>query len=339
MNNINSIKSANDVTIATIGSHTALQILRGAKDEGFRTAVICKKEMTPVYKSFGAADRIIEIKDYNDFFSLEKELQNTIIIPHASFVAYMDLEKLEKMDVLYYGNRQILGWESDRNKEREWLNIAGLKTPLIFSNPEDIDRAVIVKLFGAGGGKGYFVIHKTDDFYKKIEHVKGKKYILQEYIVGVPLYAHYFYSRMKNELEIMGFDKRYESNVDSIGRIAAKDQINLELETSYNIVGNIPVVIRESLMPKFFEMGWKVVESSKEMGGIHGPFCLETIVTPELDIYIFEISARIVAGTNPFANSSPYTYMKYGQNISTGRRISMEIKEAIRERRLNEILG
>lgn len=329
----------NDISIATIGSHTALQILRGAKDEGFRTFVISRKDMVPIYKNFRVADKIIEIGDYNDFFTLEKELENAIIVPHASFVAYMNLEKLEKMRLMYYGNRKILAWESDRTIEREWLNDAGLKTPVIFSSPEEINRAVIVKFYGAGGGKGYFVVRKPGEFYKKMDAVKGKKYVLQEYIVGVPLYVHYFYSKMNNELEILGFDKRYESNVDSIGRIAAKDQINLELETSYNIVGNIPIAIRESMMPQFFEMGMRVVKSAKEMGGIHGPFCLETIVTPELDVYVFEISARIVAGTNPFANGSPYTYMKYGQNISTGRRIAMEIKQAIESDRLKEILG
>lgn len=331
--------NANDISIATLGSHTALQILRGAKDEGFRTLVISRKDMVPVYRNFRVADSIVEITDYNDFFSLEGKLRNSIIIPHASFVAYMNLEKLEKMNIMYYGNRKILAWESDRGKERDWLHNAGLKTPVIFSSPEEIDRAVIVKFYGAGGGKGYFVVRKPEEFYRKIKDVEGKKYVLQEYIVGVPLYVHYFYSKMNNELEIMGFDKRYESNVDSIGRIAAKDQINLELETSYNIIGNIPISIRESMLPQFFEMGWKVVRSSEKMGGIQGPFCLETIVTPELEIYIFEISARIVAGTNPFANGSPYTYMKYGQNISTGRRIAMEIKQAIESDRLKEILG
>lgn len=329
----------NDIAIGTLGSHTALQILRGAKDEGFKTTVVCTKEMAPVYRTFRLADKITEIDHYTDFFSLEKELENTVVIPHASFIAYLDLERLANMHLLYYGNRKILEWDADRSKEREWLKRAGLKTPIIFSKPEDIDRPVIVKLHGANGGKGYFVVHTAEGFYKNIEKVRGKKYVLQEYIVGVPLYAHYFYSKIDGELEILGFDKRYESNVDSIGRIAAKDQISLELETSYNIVGNIPVAVRESMLPKYFDMGQRIVESSQEMGGVHGPFCLETIVTPDLDIYTFEISARIVAGTNPFADGSPYTYMRYGTHVSTGRRIAMEIKRALEAGRLQEVLG
>ncbi|MCS7138802.1 MAG: DUF1297 domain-containing protein, partial [Crenarchaeota archaeon] len=87
--------------------------------------------------------------------------------------------------------------------------------------------------------------------------------------------------------------------------------------------------------------GKSVVEASKEVcePGIFGPFCLETVVTPDLKFYVFEISARIVAGTNVFMNGSPYTYLKHGKPMSTGRRVAVEIREAIEQDRLREILG
>ena len=53
--------------IATIGSHSALQILKGAKDEGFQTICICLKGREEPYKSFGVADEIIIVDDYKDF--------------------------------------------------------------------------------------------------------------------------------------------------------------------------------------------------------------------------------------------------------------------------------
>ena len=84
---------------------------------------------------------------------------------------------------------------------------------------------------------------------------------MQEYVVGVPIYVHYFYSRVTGELEILGFDKRYESNADSIGRVAAADQITANLQTSYTIVGNIPLVVRESLLPYFIKIGERVVKA------------------------------------------------------------------------------
>jgi 5-formaminoimidazole-4-carboxamide-1-(beta)-D-ribofuranosyl 5'-monophosphate synthetase len=58
-----------------------------------------------------------------------------------------------------------------------------------------------------------------------------------------------------------------------------------------------------------------------------------------LRFYVFEISARIVAGTNVFMEGSPYANLKHGKSMSTGRRIAIEIKEAIQQDRLREVLG
>jgi 5-formaminoimidazole-4-carboxamide-1-(beta)-D-ribofuranosyl 5'-monophosphate synthetase len=139
----------------------------------------------------------------------------------------------------------------------------------------------------------------------------------------------------------MSMDRRYETNVDSIGRIAAKDQMDLNIESSYNILGNLPIVIRESLLPEVFKMGESVVSASKQLEdkGLFGPFCLETVVTPELEFYVFEISARIVAGTNPYINGSPYTDLRYDVPMSTGRRIARDIKTAIKNNQLDKILS
>ena len=214
--------------------------------------------------------------------------------------------------------------------------------PLLFDKPEQIDRLVIVKFMGAEGGRGYFLAKDKKDFYKKIKPYRLRKYVLQEYIIGVPLLIHYFYSSLTNEIEIMGCDIRYESNVDSLGRISARDQIVLpKIDPSYVIVGNIPVVVRESFLPRLIEMGEDVVKTSKKLAppGLFGPFCLETILTPEEEIFVFEISARIVAGTNPFINGSPYTWLKYNKPMSTGRRIAIEIKNAIKTNQMKKVLG
>ena len=338
--------NSSDFVIATIGSHSALQILKGARDEGMKNLVICKKGAERPYESYGVADEIIFLDDWSDWDEkLEEELikRNAIVIPHGSFIAYMGHERVSKMQTMYYGTKEILKWESDRNLEREWLEKSGLKLPKVFDKPEDIEKSVIVKFHGAGGGFGYFIAKTPEQFHE----VKDRKYpnendfAIQEYIVGVPLYAHYFYSPITKELEIMSFDKRYESNADSIGRIKAEDQLAANIHTSYTIVGNIPVVVRESLMQQFFEMGDRVVKESQNLcgKGLFGPFCLECIVTRKLEIYVFEISARIVAGTNPFIEGSPYTALKYDEPMSTGRRISRDIKQAIEQGRLEEVLG
>lgn len=339
-------KNPADYVIATLGSHTALQILKGARDEGVRNLVICKKGSERTYQSYGVADEIIILNDWNEWDEkLEAVLRqkNAIIIPHGSFISYMGHERVSRMKTMYYGTKDILRWESDRRMERQWLEGAGIKLPRVFARPEDIDKAAIVKFHGAGGGFGYFIARSPEQFYevKNRKYPNEKDYVLQEYVVGVPLYAHYFYSPLTKNLEIMSFDKRYESNADSIGRIKAEDQLTANIHTSYTIVGNIPVVVRESLLPKFLEMGDSVINESRKLcgKGLFGPFCLECIVTRKLEIFVFEISARIVAGTNPFIEGSPYTALKYNVPMSTGRRIARDIKEAIESGQLEEILG
>ena len=329
--------------IATIGSHSALQVFKGAHDEGFKTIAICKKCSERPYKMFGVADEIISINSYRDFPKVQNELikKNAIVIPHGSFVTYMGYEEVEKLKVNYFGNKKILKWESDRNLERQWLVNSGLKVPRLYKSPKDIDGLVIVKFMGAEGGKGYFLAKDEKDFNKKIKPYKLRKYVIQEYIIGVPLFIHYFYSPLTNEIEIMGMDIRYESNVDSLGRISARDQIVLpKIDPSYVIVGNIPVVVRESFLPRLITMGEEVVKQSQKLAppGLFGPFCLETILTPEEEIHVFEISARIVAGTNPYIEGSPYTALKYKVPMSTGRRIALEIKNAIKKNQLRKIL-
>jgi 5-formaminoimidazole-4-carboxamide-1-(beta)-D-ribofuranosyl 5'-monophosphate synthetase len=96
--------------------------------------------------------------------------------------------------------------------------------------------------------------------------------------------------------------------------------------------------MRESLLPKVFQMGEAVVEKSlKLFNGIIGSFCLETVVTEELKFKVFEISARIVAGTNPYVFGSPYSEF-IQPDLSTGRRIAQEIKYASKKNLLDKVL-
>ncbi len=333
-----------DYAIATLGSHTALQILKGAQDEGIKSICICERGSTRPYESYGVADEIIVLDKFADFFKIEDQLiaQNAIMVPHGSFVAYIGAEKVKDIKVMHYGTKGILEWESNRTKERVWLSNAGIKLPKIYNTPEEIDTTVIIKFHGAHGGQGYFLANSPEEFYERYKEYEGSDdYVIQEYIVGVPVYSHYFYSKLTGELEVMGFDKRYESNADSIGRIAAKDQVDAGIRTTYTITGNVPIVIRESMLPQIFDMGDRVIAASQELaeGGLFGPFCLEGIIDPKLNYYVFEISARIVAGTNPYVNGSPYTWLKYNEPMSTGRRIAREIKTAIEQDKLPLVLG
>jgi len=326
--------------IATIGSHSSLQILKGAKEEGFKTAVITKKPMVKIYDSFKVADEILIVDNYKDMLGekFKNKFNNFIFIPHGSFVEYIGYENMLKSDLKFFGNSKSLEWESDRRKMFKWLNDSKIKVPKIFNSPDKIDRPCIIKFYGAKGGKGYFFVSDENEFYEKMKKIKDTEdYIIQEYVVGTRFYPHYFYSKLDNELEFFGIDIRYESNADSIGRIPPKfsDKIN----PTYVVVGNTPVVIRESLLPRIFEMGENLVNASNRFfGGLWGPFCIETILTDDMKFYAIEVSARIVAGTNLYIDGSQYTKLRYDEPMSTGRRIAREIKKGIETGRVEELL-
>lgn len=332
-------------TIVTLGSHTALQILKGAKDEGFRSAVVTTTKHKPIYEElFPVADEVIEIPTYADFFAVEEELieKKAIIVPHGSFVAYLDSEAHKAMRVRYFGNKDILDWEFNRKKQKEWLAEADVTLPHVFDHHDDIDRPTIVKFYGAGGGKGYFFVKDRHEFNRVLDenYFDTSQVILQEYIVGCPVYIHYFYSPLDDRLEILSLDRRYETTVDSLGRIPSRNQEGMNLDPSFVVVGNTPLVLRESLLAKVYEMGRNVVEVSKTLcppQGLYGPFCLETVVTPEQDFYVIELSARIVAGTNLYTQGSYYTQLTYPEPMSTGRRIAREIKLAEEQGRLDVV--
>ena len=87
-------------TIVTLGSHSALQILKGAKDEGFKTVVVATPDRISLYRSYSNfIDKILEINSWEEFPKLEKDLlkKNCIIIPHGSFVAYLGMDENKKM--------------------------------------------------------------------------------------------------------------------------------------------------------------------------------------------------------------------------------------------------
>ena len=71
--------------------------------------------------------------------------------------------------------------------------------------------------------------------------------------------------------------------------------------------------------------------------GIIGPISLQSIVTVELDLVVYDVSLR-VPGNPIMATTSPYTKYYYGHTMGVGRRIAMEVKNAIEQQKLAEIV-
>ena len=338
--------------IMTLGSHCSLQVLKGAKDEGFKTLLVCEEKRFSLYKRFKFIDKLIVVDNFNEILKhdFQKNLINDfnpILIPHGTLISTLSMDRIEEIQIPIFGNKWILRWESDRLLKQRLMDESLLVTPQQVLSKDDIDGLCIVKLHGAAGGKGYFLVNDKKNFEEQSQKLIDNKVItseeqlfIQRYASGVPVYLQFFYSPVDNELELLGIDRRYETNVDAIGRIPANFQISSGVDPSYTVIGNIPVVLRESLLPEVYSMGERFVNAAGKLvpPGIPGPFCLEGVYDDNINFISFEFSARIVAGTNLYVSGSPYSDLLYENPMSMGRRIALEIKKAIGLSKLELVL-
>ncbi|MDG7007652.1 MAG: formate--phosphoribosylaminoimidazolecarboxamide ligase [Nitrososphaerota archaeon] len=335
--------------VSTLGSHCALQVLKGAKDEGFRTLLVTLKAREGLYRRFRFIDEFVVVERFQDILLRDNlavlKRRNAIVIPHGTFVSDLGVDAIEgRFDVPVFGNRRMLRWEADRDLKERLVKEAGLTSPKTFRTPEEIDRLVIAKQHGAKGGHGYFLAEDAKSFAanrKKQERAgalaRGTPLFIQEYVLGVPVYFQFFYSALKDDVELLGIDRRYETTADALGRLPAETR---DVTPSYMVVGNFPMVIRESLLDEVYRMGERFVEAARRLAppGMIGPFCIEGVYRGDGEFVAFEFSARIVAGTNLYVQGSPYSALLGEEPVSMGRRIAMEIKEGIKEGRLDELL-
>ena len=339
------------VSIATLGSHCALQVLKGAKDEGFKTVLVCEKKRESLYQRFKFIDEIFLVDSFLELVddrcqTMLKE-SDSILIPHGTLISQMNSEQIESIKTPVFGNKYILRWESDRVLKEKLMKTAKLNVPKAVTSPKQINSLVIAKRHGAAGGKGYFLASSEEEYNKKRDHLVKQGLInddndlyIQEYSSGVLAYLQFFYSPLKNELEFFGVDKRHESDIDGLARIPAENQLATDKISSFNVIANSPLVLRESLLDEVYKMGENFVEASSKLipPGMNGPFCIEGVYDEEAHFHTFEFSARIVAGTNIFITGSPYTTLMYDQPMSMGRRIAREIKQADKESKIKNIV-
>jgi len=337
-------------SIATLGSHCALQVLKGAKDEGFKTVLICEKKRERLYSRFKFIDEMIIVDSFTEITEkkCESVLQEneSILIPHGTLISQMSSEEIESIKTPIFGNKYILRWESDRLLKEQLMKEAKLNVPKSISSPKEISELVIAKRHGAAGGKGYFLASSEQEYNKKRDQLIKQGLItgdndlyIQKYFSGVLAYLQFFYSPIKNELEFFGIDKRHESDIDGLSRIPAENQLKTDTISSFNVIANSPLVLRESLLDNVYTMGENFVEASAKLvpPGMNGPFCIEGVYDENANFHAFEFSARIVAGTNLYVNGSPYTALNYDEPMSMGRRISREIKFAEAKNELKNI--
>lgn len=339
------------VSIATLGSHCALQVLKGANDEGFKTILVCEKKREKLYRRFPFIDELIIVDAFKEILDqkCQKTLEenNAVLIPHGTLIAQMNSEEIESIKTPVFGNKWILRWESDREMKEKLMREANLPMPKPVTEPKDIEKLVIVKRQGAAGGKGYFMAANEEDYNTKRNKLisegiilKDETLYIQEYAAGVLAYLQFFYSPLTNELEFFGADQRHESDIEGLSRIPSEQQLKSKKVPSFNVIGNSPLVLRESLLDEVYTMGENFVDAAKKVvpPGMNGPFCIEGVYDENAKFTSFEFSARIVAGTNIYMDGSPYYSLLFNENMSMGKRIAREIKQAETENKLKNVI-
>lgn len=348
-----------NITIGTIGSHSALDIMDGAKDENIRTLCICQKGREIPYQRFKRlTDEIILLDRFSDIMSSEnqKKLQqlNTIMITHRALTAYLGYDNIENnLEIPIFGNRLLLRAEERNTIRNQYylLEKANIRHPRIYKNPSEIDGPALVKVQEAKRKleRAFFIVSSYEDYKRKaklkveqglIKEEDLNSAVIEEYIVGTYFNFNFFHSPLTGETEFLGIERRLQTNLhDFTTSLTARQQLEIDIEIQNIEVGHTPASIRESLLEKVFEIGDKFTAIVKREypPGIIGPISLQSIVTLDLNLVVYDVSLR-VPGNPIMTTTSPYSKYYFGHTIGVGRRIAMEVKNATTQDKLIEIL-
>ncbi|MHC1604449.1 MAG: formate--phosphoribosylaminoimidazolecarboxamide ligase family protein, partial [Candidatus Methanofastidiosia archaeon] len=358
-------------------SHSALDIADGAVEEGFRTILYCQKGREATYTRYfktkrvegkavrGVVDEFKIYDRFRDMASKESQKQmmasNVIFVPNRSFTSYISLDVIENDFVVpLFGSRNMLRME-ERSEKRSYywlLEKGGLPFPEKVEDPHDIDELVVVKLHHAQKKleRGFFTAASYKEYKEKSEKLIRDGVITQEdlkgarierYVIGPVFNFDFFYSPLEEEyekVELLGVDWRFETSLDGHVRLPASQQLALaesQFLPEYTVCGHNSATVRESLLEAVFVLAEKFVKVADNYykPGIIGPFCLQTCIDKDLNFYIYDVAPRIGGGTNVHLSAGhPYGNALYRKNMSTGRRVAMEIRRGIEEERLEEIL-
>ena len=357
--NIVSEYGLRNIRIGVLGSHSALEIAHGAKQEGFETVVVCQKGREKTYMIYyrNLFDHVLLLDRFSDVVeedNLQKLVElGTIFVPNRSFSVYVGYKNIEeRFSVPIMGNRYMLKIEERNLPKNQYylLKKAEIPTPKIFTSYKEIDRLAIVKVPEKGRKieRAFFYASSPEEFEKKAEEriEKGiisredlERAVIEEYVIGAKFNANFFWSPLTDEIDFLGFDRRIQTDLDGVLDLPATEQLELGITTQNIEVGHIGVTMRESQLEKIFDAGERFVKVCKEeySPGIIGLFALQGAMTKELKFYVFDVSPR-VPGCPCVEPTSPYMKYKYGMEVGPGRRVAMEVKRAIKEDRLEEIV-
>jgi len=363
-----------NLRIGMIASHSALDTADGAVEENFKTLAVCQEgREKPYIKYFraerdqkgnvitGMIDEVMMLKRFPDVLDPENQdilkEKNTLFVPNRSFTSYCGIDAVEDQFTLpLLGSRNLLRSE-ERGDKRDYywlLEKAGLPYPEPIE-AEDINQLVMVKLPHAVKTleRGFFTAASYEEYCQKADLLLRQNVIdqdgielarIERYVIGPVFNLDYFYSPITKRIELIGIDWRFETSLDGHCRLPAPAAITLneqQINPEYTVCGHNSATLRESLLEKAFVLAEMYVEATQEYykPGIIGPFCLQTCVDKDLNFYIYDVAPRIGGGTNVhMAVGHPYGNALWRTNMSTGRRLAREVRIALENDCLEQIV-
>jgi len=361
------------LTLASIGSHSALEVASGARAQGLRNLVITAKGRERTYTEHfrrrehpiarGCVDETIELGAFTDLLdaSIQRALldRNAVFVANRSFEVYLhqkfSYDEIERgMRVPFFGNRYLLRVEErdEAGNQYALMARAGIRHPRRFASPDEIDRLVMVKAPHAKVSfeRAFFLASSPDEYRTNAERLSYegmlteegvRDAVIEEYLLGPSINLNFFASPLLGELELMGTDTRRQTNLEGFRNVPpsaleAVRAVPMRLEEA----GHIAATLTESMLEKAFEMGERFVAAAREANppGVIGPFALQCAIVagPPKDFVCYDVSLRIPG--SPGTRYTPYSSYRWGRDVSVGERIAMELVMARDQDQLEQVL-
>jgi 5-formaminoimidazole-4-carboxamide-1-(beta)-D-ribofuranosyl 5'-monophosphate synthetase len=364
--------------VATVGSHSALDIADGAVTEGLVSLVLAESGRDATYSRYfltvrgsdgertrGCVDEVWVLPKFADLASAASQERlrdrGALLVPNRALSSYVPLDTIENdLRVPIVGSRSMLRIEERTERENYYtlLESAGIPTPQVVRGPDAIDGLSMVKLPHATRRleRGFFTAASPTEYHAKVDQLTARGVVsrddlaharIERYVLGPVFNFNFFFSPLvprAEGLELLGVDERRESNLDGLVRLPAAQQLELSASDripEYTVVGHGTLTVRESILEEVFRLGERFVDAARARysPGILGPFCLQTCIDRAGHPVVFDVAARIGGGTNVhLALGHPYGNALWRGPMSTGRRIALELRRATAEDRLAEVV-
>lgn len=348
-----------NLTLACIGSHSALDVCLGARRQRLRTLVVAARGREQTYAKYnatridgtGCVDETLLVDHFADVVlpAVQQQLsnRNAIFVPNRSFEVYArqrhTYDEIEQMFTApMFGSRSLLRAEERDEADNQYalLDRAGVRYPRRLKSPDDIEGLTLVKAPHAQVPfeRAFFVTSSAEHYRTRAAEMLAAGVVtesglagavLEEYVLGPTINLNFFWSPILGELELLGTDTRRQTNIDGMRGLLAAEQSALPAGSTPSMeeAGHIAATVTESMLEQAFDMGERFVRAARAARppGIIGPFALQCVIAagPPKSFVVYDVSLRIPG--SPGTKFTPYSAYRWGEELSVGERIAREV--------------